>query len=54
MSNLLSQVDIGDQYQFQRSVGVTGVPELNSVGSLVTKWLPNVYIVAGIILFFLF
>lgn len=49
---ILTPVNIGDQYQFQGNAGIGGIADLNSVGSLITKWLPNVYIAAGIILFF--
>lgn len=55
--NLWAAVNIGDQYKFQGpptgGLGVAGITELNSAGALIAKWLPNVYIAAGIILFFL-
>lgn len=47
---ILTPVNIGDQYQFQD--GTKAVDEFKSIGDLITKWLPNVYIVTGIILFF--
>lgn len=48
--SLWAAVNIGDQYQFQG--GAKATDSFGSVGDLISKWLPNVYIVAGIILFF--
>ena len=50
---LLAEVIIGEEFKFQGNDGVTGVPEFNEVGKLVSAWLPNVYVVSGIVLFFL-
>lgn len=44
-------INIGENYRFQESP-VWGIPEFGSVGELVSQWLPNVYIAAGIVLFF--
>ncbi len=50
--SLLADVDIGRDFLIKDEVGIGKVEELQSIGGLLSSWLPNVYVVAGIILFF--
>lgn len=47
----LFAVNIGESFTFQE--GATAAESFTDFGSLITQWLPNVYVVSGIILFFL-
>lgn len=49
---MLAEVNIGEALKFQGNVGVTGIPEFQEAGALISAWLPNIYVVAGIVLFF--
>ena len=44
-------IDIGDAFKFQG--GASASTSFTNLGSLISLWLPNVYVVAGLILFFL-
>jgi len=53
--NLL-QANIGQEYKFQDPVDKTGIGIANTslndgIGGLITAWLPNIYVIAGLILF---
>ena len=50
MNTFLAEVDIGKTFTFQE--GATAEDSFKDFGSLITQWLPNVYVVAGIVLFF--
>jgi len=50
---VLAEVNIGKSFTFQEGAAAKDVAEFNEVGKLVSAWLPNVYVIAGIILFFL-
>lgn len=53
MNIFLAEVDIGNEFLFQGNAPAGSVPELQGIGLYVSKILPNVYVVAGLILFFL-
>ena len=53
MSSLLTQVDIGKELKITGSQGIKDAPQFASPGALISVILPNVYIAAGIALFFL-
>lgn len=44
----LLSINIGEHYKFQEG----SASQFENVGQLISKWLPNVYILAGLILFF--
>jgi hypothetical protein len=46
-------LNIGDELLLKPGVAVTGVPAYQSIGGFISTVLPNVYVVAGIILFVL-
>lgn len=43
-------LDIGEQYKFQGNVGASSA--FSDIGSLISDWLPNIYVIAGLVLFF--
>lgn len=49
---VLAEVDIGRDLKFQGNTSAAGIPEFQDLGSLISQWLPNVYVVAGLVLFF--
>jgi len=56
MIKALAQVNIGDQFKLGDKPGspaIAGVPALQSIGGFVSSVLPNIYVIAGIILFVL-
>ncbi len=53
MSDLLSAVNIGDELLLKPSVPIGRVTEYQSLGGLVSIFLKNAFILAGILLFFL-
>jgi len=50
MKKLLAQVDIGDAYKLG-SEGIGEKPGYSSIGELISKILPNIFVVAGLLLF---
>jgi len=46
-------VNIGEELKLQNNISIKDANEFQSVGALISAWLPNVYVIAGIILFFL-
>jgi len=50
MKPTLIAVDIGDAYKLG-SEGIGGKPGYSSIGELISKILPNVFVVAGLLLF---
>ncbi len=52
MDKLLAKIDIGQSFLFNGR-GIGEIPEYNSLGAFISSLLPNVYIIAGLILFFL-
>ena len=68
MGNLLAKIEIGEEFWTKPNTGIGGNCTLrnpttgdcvawssahSSIGSLISAWLPNVYIFAGVILFIL-
>jgi len=53
MSNLIAQVDIGRNLFLNPTQAITQAPQFQSVGSLVSILLKNVYTLAGVMLFVL-
>jgi len=53
MMSLLAQVDIGKYFKIG-SEGIGSKAGYSSIGAFISTVLPNVYVIAGIILFFLF
>ncbi|MGB9911501.1 MAG: hypothetical protein ACPLKP_02745 [Microgenomates group bacterium] len=53
MKNYLAQVNIGEQFFLKPNKGIGNVSEYQSLGSLISAILPNVYIIAGVITFIL-
>lgn len=51
MKKLLAQINIGKEFQLKPGVGISDV--YNSLGDFISVILPNIYIIAGVILFFL-
>jgi hypothetical protein len=51
MNTFLAEVDIGKTFTFQE--GATAEDSFKDFGSLITQWLPNVYVASGIVLFFM-
>jgi uncharacterized membrane protein len=50
MVDAYAQIEIGEEYLFQE--GEKAGEVFTDLGSLISQWLPNVYVVAGLILFF--
>lgn len=48
---LLAEVNIGEEFKFQKDA--KAIDTFKDFGSLVSQWLPNVYVAAGIVLFFM-
>lgn len=48
----LAQVKIGEQFWLKEKLGIGQVKEFETLGGLITAILPNIYILAGLILFF--
>ena len=54
MINLLAKVEIEKEFKLNETTGIgEGVEAYSSIGSLISAILPNIYVAAGIILFFL-
>lgn len=53
MKNLLAQVNIDDELFLNKTTPIGEVPEYQTLGGIVSVILRNVYILAGILLFFL-
>lgn len=53
MNNLLADVSIGESLTLQGGETIGNVGAFQSVGALLSSWLPNIYIISGLILFFL-
>lgn len=51
MTRLLAEVDIGKNFILKENKGITDVFE--NLGSLISTLLPNVYVIAGVMLFVL-
>lgn len=52
MRKLLA-LDIGKEFWLRKDTGIGNQPGYRTVGEFISKILPNVYIIAGLILFFL-
>lgn len=53
MGKLLAEVNIGDQFWLKPGSGIKQNPAYQSLGAFISAILPNVYLAAGIIVFFL-
>ena len=49
---LLAQVDIGKETKINPTQGISGPPQFQSIGGLISAILPNLYVAAGLILLF--
>lgn len=53
MTYLLAQVDIGKEFWLKRGLGIGDVEQYKTLGGIVSIFLKNAFIIAGILLFFL-
>ncbi|MBU3935481.1 hypothetical protein KJ909_02295 [Patescibacteria group bacterium] len=53
MRNLLAKIDIGEQFWLKKNTGIGNEPVYQSIGGFISAILPNIYVIAGIILFLL-
>jgi len=54
--NLLAKVNIGEEFWLKKDVGIgdeSVYPAYQSIGSFISAILPNIYVIAGVILFLL-
>lgn len=53
MNQAYAQVNIGEAFKLKPGQGIADAEHLQSVGGLITAILPNIFVLAGIILLFL-
>jgi len=51
--NLLAKVNIGEEFWLKKNSGIGDKPAYQSIGSFISAILPNIYVIAGVILFLL-
>ena len=50
---VLAEVNIGEELKLQNNISIKDANEFQSVGTLISAWLPNVYILGGILVLIL-